>query len=174
MLSHERFTSLGSRWCDGTLIDLAGLRNCLEEMLMRRLRRLLAMLLVTPGLACSTTTAPTPAPTASDAAVAAPSPGPPAPVVPRAFLWGMVITQTGSCVAEATVEVVRGQRAGEKLLQSTPCGAWDYGGGFTFTDLTAGSEMTLRATASGWSTAEKTFIPQSGPQSAVFLVLSPS
>ena len=104
---------------------------------MRRLRRLLA-LLVAPGLACGTTTAPTPPPTESAMAVAAPQPGPPAPVVSQAFLWGMVITQTGSCVAEATVEVVRGQRAGEKLLQSTPCGAWDYGGGFTFTNLTAG------------------------------------
>ncbi len=138
---------------------------------MRRLRRLLA-LLVAPGLACGTTTAPTPPPTESAMAVAAPQPGPPAPVVSQAFLWGMVITQTGSCVAEATVEVVRGQRAGEKLLQSTPCGAWDYGGGFTFTNLTAGREMRLRATAPGWSTAEETFVPQSGPQSAVLLMLS--
>jgi hypothetical protein len=48
---------------------------------------------------------------------------------------GMVIDTTGACVADAIVEVVRGQRSGERITQVTPCGAWDYdGGGFVFKD----------------------------------------
>ena len=89
-----------------------------------------------------------------------------------ASLWGMVIDTTGACVANATIEVVRGQGSGQRITQITPCGAWDYGGGFVFNDLTAGAEMTLRASASGWSTEEKTFIPHAGAQQAVFLTLS--
>jgi uncharacterized protein (DUF39 family) len=84
----------------------------------------------------------------------------------------MVIDTTGACVADATVEVVRGQRSGQRTTQTTPCGAWDYGGGFVFDDLTTGAEMTLRASASGWSTEEKTVIPHAGAQQAVFLTLS--
>jgi len=87
-------------------------------------------------------------------------------------LWGMVIDPTGACVANATVEVVRGQRSGQRITQTTPCGAWDYDGGFVFNDLTPGAEVTLRASASGWSTEEKTFIPHAGAQQAIFLTLS--
>jgi uncharacterized protein (DUF39 family) len=84
----------------------------------------------------------------------------------------MVIDATGGCVANATVEVVRGQGVGQRITQTAPCGAWDYGGGFVFNDLTPGAEITLRASASGWSTEEKTFIPHAGAQQSIFLTLS--
>jgi hypothetical protein len=84
----------------------------------------------------------------------------------------MVIDATGACVADATVEVVAGQHAGQRITQTTPCGIWDDGGGFVFDDLTAGLAMTLRASAAGWRTDEKTVTPHAGGQRAVLLTLS--
>jgi uncharacterized protein (DUF39 family) len=109
-------------------------------------------------------------PTAPGSSLPSASPAPTTQT--SAFLWGMVIDTTGACVADATIEVVRGQRSGERITQVTPCGAWDYDGGFVFNELITGAEMTLRASASGWSTEEKTFIPHAGTQQAVFLTLS--
>jgi hypothetical protein len=63
---------------------------------------------------------------------------------------------SGACIDGATVEVVRGQRLGEKVTQ-TPCSYWDYGGGFTFTGLNPDEDMTLGASASGFAAQEKTF-----------------
>jgi hypothetical protein len=57
------------------------------------------------------------------------------------------------------------------MMQETPCTWWD-GPGFVFTDLIPGVEMTLRASAPGWSTEEGTFVPYLGPQTAVGLTLS--
>ncbi len=81
----------------------------------------------------------------------------------------MVVDETGVCIAGATVQVVRGERLGATLTQTTPCDAWAYDGGFVLTDLTTGVEVTLRASAPGYAEQEKTFIPTSGPQMAVFL-----
>ena len=69
------------------------------------------------------------------------------------------------------VEVVRGQAQGQRIMQETPCDAWSYGGGFTFTGLSPGVEMTLRASAPGWSTEEKTFVPHLGVQTTVQISL---
>ena len=74
-------------------------------------------------------------------------------------LYGFVTDFTGVCIEGAAVEVVRGQAQGQRTTQETPCGVWDVGGGFVFTDLTPGVEMTLRASAPGWSTVEETFVP---------------
>jgi uncharacterized protein (DUF39 family) len=57
-------------------------------------------------------------------------------------------------------------------MQETPCDVWGYGGGFVFKELSPGVEMTLRASAPGWSTQEKTFVPHSESQMAVFLTLA--
>jgi hypothetical protein len=84
----------------------------------------------------------------------------------------MVIEGSGGCIENATVQVVSGQRQGENQVQETPCGAWDYGGGFLFKNLTPGVPMTLRASAPGWTTQEQTFMPFTGAYSAVFLTLS--
>jgi len=84
---------------------------------------------------------------------------------------GFVIDSTGACIEGAIVEVVRGQAQGQQTIQETPCSAWDYGGGFEFKDLLPGLEMTLRASAAGWSTEEQTVVPSSGTRAAVEITL---
>lgn len=102
-----------------------------------------------------------------------PVPTSPASTPGSSLLWGMVIDGSGVCIAEATVEVVRGQRLGQSIKQTTPCGAWDYDGGFMFKNLDAGVELTLRASAPGFATQEKAFVPSSGSSyQAVFVTLS--
>ena len=91
------------------------------------------------------------------------------------FLWVLVMTENGECIADATVHVVQGQRTGETLAQDVPCDVWDSGtGGVRFRDLEAGTPMTLRATAPGYTTEQKTFIPIAGPMGSgsVFITLS--
>jgi hypothetical protein len=104
------------------------------------------------------------------------APGPPVPTAaptptPNAVtaLVVMVVDETGLCIVDATIQVVRGQRSGQSVTQPTPCDAWDYGGGVVFKDLTPGVEMTLRATAAGFVPQEKTVIPAIGPQTPVLL-----
>lgn len=76
-----------------------------------------------------------------------------------AFIAGMIVKESGVCIEGATVRVVRGQRAGESRTQATPCATWDIEGGFEFRSLTAGVEMTLRASAAGYVDEEQTVIP---------------
>ena len=100
-------------------------------------------------------------PTAPDTAAATLTPTPtpsPAPSV-LARLWGMVIDSSGGCIVGARVEVVAGQALRQIIAQQTPCGAWDYDGGFEFKELTPGVAITLRASAPGWTAQEKTFVP---------------
>ena len=90
-------------------------------------------------------------------------------------LWGMVVDESGVCIADATVTVVAGQRLGHTATQSTPCDAWAYDGGFLFEDLTPGAEMVIRVSAPGYRDQEKTVVPFRGPQSAVlFEPVSPT
>ena len=86
-------------------------------------------------------------------------------------LRGFVVEPGGACIKDAMVEVVRGQALGQRIVQDTPCDAWAYDGGFVFKELSPGVEMTLRASAPGWSTEEKTFVPHSGGQTAVLVSL---
>jgi hypothetical protein len=106
---------------------------------------------------------------------AAPEPAPPQPSS-SAFVWAMVVEANGSgvCLANATVEVVAGQARGQSGTQTEPCDVWGYGGGIAFNDLTPGVEMTLRASAPGYTAQERAVVPSSGPQSAVTFVLSRS
>lgn len=85
------------------------------------------------------------------------------------WLWGMVVDESGVCIPGATVTVVRGQRLGQHITQTTPCDAWAYDGGFVFKNLTAGVEMTLRVSAIGYAVEEKTVVPFVGPQTAVII-----
>src|SRR5829696_9255257 len=94
------------------------------------------------------------------------------PVNATTFLWGYVVDASGVCIPGATVRVVLGQRAGETTTQTTPCSAWDYGNGFSFTDLTVGVEMTLQASAPGYAVQEKTLVASLGPQVAI--IFTPS
>jgi hypothetical protein len=107
------------------------------------------------------------------------APGPPVPTASPAppassltFLWAMVVDTTGVCIVGATVEVVRGQGLGQTITQTTPCDVWAYEGGVLFKDLIPGVEMTLRASASGYASQERTVVPSSGPQMA--LLFAPS
>lgn len=118
----------------------------------------------------ATTSLTSPAPVPSPAPAPTPSPGPPAPAT--GVLWGMVLEGSGICIENATVQVVSGERQGESQVQETPCDAWAYGGGFFFKNLTPDVPMTLRASAPGWTTQERTFMPFTGAYSAVSLTLS--
>lgn len=97
---------------------------------------------------------------------AAPSTPTPAPNV-VVSIWGLIVDESGFCITGASAEVVSGQGAGRKVAQGTPCGGWDYGGGFVFDKLTPGAEMTIRASAPGFVAIEKTIVPTSGKQSAI-------
>lgn len=101
------------------------------------------------------------------------APSPPSPVPsPPGFLWVMAVDGSGICVADATVEVVRGQGVGQIATQSTPCAIWDYDGGIFFLGLTPGVEMTLRASAPGYAAQEKTVTPTSGGGTVTVIQLS--
>lgn len=91
---------------------------------------------------------------------------PTAPAPASAFVWAMVVDETGGCIDGATLQVVRGQGVGQTLAQSLPCAIYDYGGGALFEDLTPGVAMTVRASAPGYADLEKTLIPISGLQPA--------
>ena len=106
---------------------------------------------------------------------------PPVPIVPNtppapnasAWLWGFVVDASGVCIEGASVRVVQGQRTGESVVQSTPCNAWGYGGGFSFDKLTPGVAMTLRASAAGYADAEVTMTPHAGPQTTFAIAPTP-
>jgi hypothetical protein len=103
------------------------------------------------------------------------SPNPPIPSAPSApapvasSLWGMVLDESGGCIEGASVEVVRGQGVGQRITQETPCGYWDYGGGFILRNLAPDVELTIRASAFGYGAQDKTFFPSSR---IVFISLS--
>jgi hypothetical protein len=51
------------------------------------------------------------------------------------------------------------RQSARPIAQATPCDYWGYGGGFEFTDLSPGVEMTLRASASGYADQELSVVP---------------
>ena len=111
---------------------------------------------------------PTPAPS-----VAAPSvPFPPPRTDGR--IWVVVVIQrTGGCVPRATVEIVRGHGLGRSLMQSDSCSWWDPDYEAVFDNLIAGEEVTLRASAPGYTAVEKTVVPSAtGPYRAEGFELS--
>jgi hypothetical protein len=100
-----------------------------------------------------------------------PSPLPPAAATASlTSVWTMVVDTSGVCIEGATLLVVGGQRVGYSATQNTPCDAWAYGGGAEFRDLIPGMEMTIRASAPGYTAQERTIVPSSGSQQAVLFV----
>ena len=89
-----------------------------------------------------------------------------------AFLWGVVIDDFGGCLEGVTVSVIAGQARGRSVVQATPCGMWDYGGGFLFKHLMPGEPMTIRASAPGYVPKDTTLVPTSGPQLATLITPS--
>jgi hypothetical protein len=86
----------------------------------------------------------------------------------------MVVEDSGICIPDATVEVIAGQNRGQHGKQTGECDAWGYGGGLEFDGLKSGVEMTLRASAPGYTAQERVVVPSSGPQSALLIELSKS
>jgi hypothetical protein len=85
----------------------------------------------------------------------------------------MVVDPYGVCIPGATIQVVAGQDVGAPITQETPCEVWGDWGGVEYRHLTAGVPMTLRATATGYATEEKTITPRGGPVSAIFFAPLP-
>ncbi len=133
------------------------------------MRLALAILTTLPFLGCS-------GDGAGPAAPASPPPMFPSPPGPTtdssAWVWAMVVPERGSgiCILDATVEVVAGQGLGQSAKQTEPCDIW-WVGGVEFKNLTPGVEITLRASAAGYVSEEKTVIPTMGPQMAVIFWL---
>jgi hypothetical protein len=101
------------------------------------------------------------------------------PVIPAVYdsVWGKVIDESGVCIVDAKVEVVSGQRVGQEITQGTPCSVWSYGfpedgEGFGFTGLTPDGQMTLRASAKGYTSKDVTVSPQTARGQFVIIGLT--
>ena len=108
-----------------------------------------------------------------DPVISAPTPPPadPAPAT-NGWIWAMAVRESdGGCIAGATFTVVSGQaHVGDVITQQTPCAVWDYGDvGVWFWDLTPGVAMTLRASAVGYSSVERTVYAQISGYSELFV-----
>jgi hypothetical protein len=97
----------------------------------------------------------------------------PPPGSSPAFLWGMVVFDSGICIEGVTVAVISGQGAGQSQAQQTPCDAWSFGG-FWFDSLKEGIGMTLRISAPGFVTLDTVLTPRGGSQTAHLIGLRPS
>lgn len=75
----------------------------------------------------------------------------PAPGTALGSIAGFVIDSSDECIIGARVEILDGPRAGESFVQ-TMCGFWDYGDdlGYSFSNLSVGIPVTLRASATGY------------------------
>ena len=83
----------------------------------------------------------------------------------------MAVERTGACIADATFEIVSGQGPSDDIIrQETPCSVWDYGGGIMLRNLTTGVAMTLRASAPGYNTVERSLFPKLGGTVEAFVL----
>lgn len=132
-------------------------------------------LLLLAAFACSPDEALLPAVPDPRIPLAPPSSPPSQPTNPSsslAWVWVLVIKDSGVCIEGATATVLSGQGAGQRVEQITPCDAWGYDGGIVFRDLTPGVAMTLRVSAPGYVTQERIVVPLLGPTTAI--AISPS
>jgi hypothetical protein len=85
-----------------------------------------------------------------------------------AFIWALVVDQSGICIAGGTIYVVSGPSAGQTFVQDPYCDAWSYSGGVFFGDLSPGVTMTLRASAPGYESLERMAVAASWGQAVEF------
>ena len=92
------------------------------------------------------------------------SPTDPTPPPPGNYgwIWAVAIDRAGGggCLADATFEVSGQGLIGDIIRQETPCNVWDPGGGIMLKNLNTGVPMTLRATAPGYNTVERSLFPK--------------
>ena len=121
---------------------------------------LIALTLV--GCSPAAPSPPSPNPTTPTLDSPSPSPSPPGPpAATNGWIWAMAVDRTGRCIADATFEIVSGQGPmGDIIRQETPCSVWDYSGGIMLRNLTTGVAMTLRASAPGYHTVERSPFPK--------------
>ena len=137
----------------------------------------LALIVVTMlSAACSRESIPPGIPSApSPSTPPSPAPDPPAPAPAQpGALWAMVISPTGGCIDGATLQVIAGGAVVQSGTQTDDCSVWDYGGGFLFKSLTAGVDVTLRASAPGYIGKDQTATPETSVQRAVIIELRPA
>jgi hypothetical protein len=91
-------------------------------------------------------------------------PVPPAPTAGSATLWVIVVQENGICILGAKVDVIVKDTVVQSATITEPCDAWWVDGLF-FKDLTPGVEVTLRASAAGYVSQEKTAMPWPMPGS---------
>jgi hypothetical protein len=115
----------------------------------------LIVLMTLMAHACSSDTA-LRLPTAPNSPSPAPTPTP----TPNSLtnLYGFVVESSGACIKGASVQIVRREASSQSITQITPC-AWTYSDGFICENLTAGVEVTIRASATGYATKEMTAFP---------------
>ena len=112
-----------------------------------------------------------PSPTAPGTAPNAPAA--PSPAV-GAWVWVMVLENSGLCIPGATVAVVGGEGVGQSFTQTRPCDAWSYDPEVLFVGLTPGAAVTLRASAPGYAAKEVTAYAQlSGQATEIVLTRTP-
>ena len=93
---------------------------------------------------------------------------PTAPGIPLTSISGVVVDESGACIVNATVTVVRGQGLGRSVQQRTPCDSWSYFNGFVLKDLTPMGELTVRVTATGYAPLESTIVAGQVPPPVLF------
>ena len=93
-------------------------------------------------------------------APSSPSPTPTPTPAPNSLtnLYGFVVESSGACIKGASVHIVRREASSQSITQITPCG-WSYSDFFNCENLTAGVEVTIRASATGYATQEMTAFP---------------
>jgi hypothetical protein len=86
----------------------------------------------------------------------------------------VLLAGNGVCIPGATVEIVRGQGLGRRVTQTSAwvCSYWEPDFDAHFNGLNEGEELTLRASAAGYTAQEITVVPKVGPQTAVAFELS--
>jgi hypothetical protein len=134
--------------------------GCVEVVLKFPIAALIVLTLV--GCSPAAPSPPSPNPTTPTLDSPSPSPSPPGPpAATNGWIWAMAVDRTGLCIADATFEIVSGQGPiGDIIRQETPCSVWDYSGGITLRNLTTGVAMTLRASAPGYNTVERSLFPK--------------
>lgn len=91
------------------------------------------------------------------------SPPPDAPTPPPAqysgrgtIIVGSIVDLTGLCIKNAVAEIVAGPGVGARITQIADCDSWSDVPGFTFSGLTPGDKPTIRASAAGYVSEERT------------------